>query len=47
LRGAQHVGDMFRQGTYAGDTEEGLKFVEKTRLVFFYEEVGGLGHTLL
>ena len=47
LRGALHVGDMLGQGADAGDTEEGLQLVQKTRLILLYEEVGGLGHTLL
>ena len=47
LRGAQYIRDMLRQSTYAGNTQESLELVEKTLLVFFHEEVGGLRHTLL
>ena len=47
LRGAPHVRDMFGQRADAGDTQESFQLVEKTRLILFYEEIGGLGHTLL
>ena len=47
LRGAQDVGDMLGQSADAGDAKEGLELVQKARLILFYEEVSGLGHTLL
>ena len=47
LRGALDVGDMLGQRADAGDAQEGLQLVEKTGLILLYEEVGGLGHTLL
>jgi hypothetical protein len=38
---------MLRQGADAGDAKESLELVKETRLILLYEEVGGLGHTLL
>src|SRR6185312_17227873 len=37
LRGAPHVREMLGQGAGAGDAQEGLQLVEKTRLILFYE----------
>ena len=47
LGGALDVGNVFRQSADAGDAQEGLQFVEETRFILLYEEVSGLGHTLL